>query len=152
MKRFFVGAAVLLISGGTAARLYTRFREEAQDRRITLLVDWSEVREAAARQGLAMRNSWSACGVPAPMLFSWGVNHSGLSWQDMTFSSRALAETVRRQLADRGVVGVSLKAERGQFKLVNSLKNWERLKDIELGYNPELWGKPAKPDFISSYE
>src|SRR5437879_8967776 len=148
MKSSLIGAAVLFILGGTAARLSMRWREEAEDRRVTLLVDWSEVREAAVRQGLAdeeLLERLQSAGAGALLVGASTVQD--YLWQDMTFSSRAWAETVRRQLEARGVVGVRLRAQAGKFSLVNSLNTWGRLKDIELGFNPELLGKARQAGF-----
>ena len=52
MKRLLFGVSLILVLGGTAARLGVRWREEAADRRVTLLVDWAEVRDWVARQGM----------------------------------------------------------------------------------------------------
>jgi hypothetical protein len=142
MKSVLWGAAVLLVLGGTAVRLSNRWREESADHRIAILVDWSEVRDFTARQGMTdedllerLRHS----GVSAVLVGAATVQD--YLWQDMVFSSRALAETVLHQLQDRGVVGITFKPESGKYRLVNQFKNWDRIKDLELGFNPELLGQ-----------
>ena len=141
MKSFLLGAALVLIAGGSAARLYTRWHEEAADRRVAIVADWSEVRGATIRTGIPDRDMLG-------LLVDAGVNTVLIGpstvqdylQQNMTFLSRAFAEAVLRQMEERSLSGVAFKRNSKNFVLTNSQKSWEQLKDIELGFNPELLG------------
>jgi len=148
MKRYFWGAAAFLILAGTAVRLSNRWREEASDHRVTLMSDWSEVRDEAARLGLTdddllsrLRNAGANALLISP---STVQEYLG---SNLTFSSRVLAEAVQKQLADRQVAGVTLKAEGKKYRLIIPSNNWLPLKDLELGFNPELLGKARQAGF-----
>ncbi len=149
MKRGMYAAALLLILGGTATRLVNRWREERADHRLTLLVDWSEVREAALRQSLSDQDLLERLkGAGATALLVGASTVQDYLWQGMSFESRALAETVRHQLEDRGVTGVTLqKSPSRKFKLICPAKDWDPLKDVELGFNPEFLGLARQAGF-----
>src|SRR5258706_899256 len=123
MKQLKIAVLVLLL-GWVARCLYVRFDEEAADRRVSILADWSEVRDEALRQGMPdvellerLRNSGSNA------LLVGASTVQDYLWEGFSFSNRALAETVLRQLQDRGVVGTTLKKEGGRIRLVSDLKN-----------------------------
>jgi hypothetical protein len=148
MRSFLFGAAVMLILGGASARLYNRWREEAADHRIAILTDWAELRDAATRQGMTdeeLLERLKLSGANTLLVGAYTVQD--YLWQNMSFSSRAPADTVKRQLEERGVVGVNLLREGGQFRLTSAVKDWERLKDMEVGFNPELLQKASQAGF-----
>jgi hypothetical protein len=134
MKKLFLGAAFVLMLGGTFARLYIRWREEAADKRLVILVDWAEIRDDAARQGLThaallerLHNSGAnALLVGASTVQDYAFDH-------FSFSNPALADAVHRQMQDRGIV--------------SPVQNWERFKDAEVGFNPELLGQARQAGF-----
>src|SRR5689334_19658713 len=101
VKSFLFGAALLFIGAGTASRLYNRWLEERADKRLVVMVDWPEVRDAAVRQGMTdqqILDRLVTAGANA-LLISPSTVQDYL-WQDTTFVSRPLAEAIRKQLED----------------------------------------------------
>ena len=157
MKRILLGCGIFLLLSVTIARLLQRWREESADRHVTLLVDWSEVRDEAARQSFTdedlldrlHQSGANALLVGAATVQDYLLQEDPNARPDgIQFSSRALAETVKQQLTDRGVAGVSIQASgTGKFRLVSSLGNWNRLKDLEVGFNPDVLGKARDAGF-----
>jgi hypothetical protein len=142
------GLAVLLVLSAAAIQLSKRWREESADTDITLLVDWQELRDSAVRQALTdqvllerVRNAG------ANALLVGAATVRDYARRDFTFSSLPFAETVLRQLSDRGVVNVTLKREAGKFRLISPSQNWERLQDLEVGFDPEFMGKARQAGF-----
>jgi len=147
MKRLLTWAAVCLCLGA-AWRLCVRAREESADRRLTLVVDWPEVRDAAARLGLTDETLLQEVhGAGAQGLLIGALTVQDYLFSDFRFSSREEAQEVLVRLADRGIQGLSLKAERRTFRIVSSQANWDRLKDVEAGFDPELLEKAQKAGF-----
>jgi hypothetical protein len=140
MKRLLLGLALCGLFAILVASMLVRRREERADRRMILLVDWAELRDAAGRLGLPdadLLKQLKTSGADA-LLISPSTVQDYL-WNGFLFPRRATAERVLAQLSQRGVQGLSIRDERGgQFRLLNSLRPWERLKDLETGYDPEL--------------
>lgn len=138
MKRLLSWAAVCLCLGA-AWRLCVRAREESADRRLTLVVDWSEVRDAAARLGLpdeTLLQEVHDTGVRGLLIGASTVQD--YLFTDFRFSSREEAQQVLSRLADRGIQSLSLKAEGRTFRIVSPQTDLDRLKDVEAGFNPGL--------------
>jgi hypothetical protein len=134
MKRILTGTAIILLLGGAAARLAVRWREERADRRLVLLVDWLEVRDEAARLGMAddlFLQRLAASGSNALLVGSSSVED--FLRKGGSFSGHPAAERSTRYLADRSIV--------------SSLRDWESIKDAEAGYDLELVDKARQAGF-----
>ena len=139
MKRWLAGAAICFCLGAAAWRLSVRAREESADCRLTLLVDWSEARDAFARLGLsnaALLQKLHDAGAQGLLISASTVQD--YLFTDSRFLRREEAEVVLGRLADRGVQGLSLKAEGQAFRIVSPQADLQRLKDVEAGFNPRL--------------
>src|SRR5690349_13525824 len=93
--------ALVLVSGWTVARLARRWREERLDHRLTLFVDYSEIRDLASRQALSDEDllvQLKNAGANAVLIGASTIQD--YLWRDMTFSSRAPVEVVLHQLEE----------------------------------------------------
>ncbi len=139
MKRVGLGVLVLLLLGGTTIRLSRRWHEERADNRVSLVVDWSEVREFFTRQSLPdeeilhqLRNA----GVTAIAVGESSVRDYAA--HDFTFRDRRTAEDVLRRLQEHGVRECVIRAEKGRFILYRSGHSWKEIEDIDLGFDREV--------------
>ncbi len=148
MKRTIVVAVLILAASWATARSVLRWREERLDSGVTYLADWGECRDVFSRQGLSdldLMSKLHEAGITALLLSASTVQDylasaKGSEPRRMTFASRPLAEAAQRQLESRGMLGLNLIAHGHQFDLTNARQDWERLRDVEVGFNPELLG------------
>jgi hypothetical protein len=139
MKRILAGAGVCLLFGAVLWKLNVRLREERLDRQLMLLVDWSEVHDSAARLGLkdgVLLEKLHDAGANALLLGAATVQDYLLT--DFRFPSRASTAEALQHFADRGISGLSLKSEAGKYRIISPREDWDRLKDVEAGFDPEL--------------
>jgi len=125
---------IILLSVWAADRLIVRWREERADRRLVVLVDWSEVRDMAARLGIPedrLLERLYASGANGLLVGSSCVQDYFSKARSV--SSPAAAGSVARNLTDRHISP--------------SLRDWERIKDAEAGYDPDLLDKAARAGF-----
>src|SRR5690348_11387339 len=102
-RSLLAGAAALLLVGTVSARFVRRWGEESQDRRLTLAVDWADLKPFTARQGIRdaellerLQNSGANALLFSPSTIG------DLAANDFLFSTRKAAETVANQLQARG--------------------------------------------------
>jgi len=148
MKRILAGAAFCLVLGTVAWKLTVRWREERADRRLELVVDWAEIHEATARLGLldaVLLKKLHEAG--ANVLLIGAATVQDYLDADFQFSNRASAEETLQRLGDRGVAGLSLKSASGKFRLMSQRNDWDRLKDVESGFDPEFLDQARQAGF-----
>lgn len=139
MKRSAFFLLALALFGLASSKLLLRYRQERADRRYVIYADWVEVRQAAARLPLSDRDvmkQLSQSGVGGLLVGVSPVQE--YLWQDMTFARRESATAVLEQLRARGMVRISMKPMAGGFRLISGGAPWDRLKEVELGFNPTL--------------
>ena len=139
----------LVVAGLLAAlpTLHRRWSEEAQARRVILLVDWKEVRDLSAREisaPLYLLQVLHDAGIQgvlySPLTLKEAVRggSDALNTRTISFERSSMAAQAMRELAQRGVQGIQGERSDAGYTLTRDGADFSNLADVEIGYDTHL--------------